>query len=74
MAPCRLPSQNSYATIRRMIDDKNDTVDHMNPNNIVVVVVTFELWRHIGVSTPQNSVVDDDDVAVNEDDAVDVLS
>ena len=52
-----------------MIDDKNDTVDHMNPNNVVVVVVTFELWRHTRVPTPQNSVVDnDDDVAVNDED------
>ena len=69
MSLCRLPYRNLCATIRRMIDDKNDTVDHMNPNNIVVVVVTFELWRHTRVPTPQNSVVDnDDDVAVNDED------
>ena len=46
MSLCRLPYRNLCGTIRRMIDDKNDTVDHMNPNNIVV---TFVSWRHIAI-------------------------
>ena len=61
MSLCRLPYRNLCATIRRMIDDKNDTVDHMNPNNIVVVV-TFELWRHTGI--PSYGHQDNDDVVV----------
>ena len=44
-----------------MIDDKNDTVDHMNPNNIVVVV-TFVSWRHTGI--PSYGHQDNDDVVV----------